>query len=545
MFNVLIVDDEPIICGAISRFLLRSEYGIVRAETALNGFEALDYLRLDKFDLIITDIQMGGMNGIELMEVIFSEHPNIPIIVISAHEDFHYAQQALRLGAIDYLIKPVESEHLYQVVGNALSKRHSEDLRTWEHQIRQKYAVGQLLTAKSILLYEWLSDEDNEWTSDELEVVFSDLGVLLPGPFYCVLNVELDLGEGGLRRNTRFNVKDRKLLLFAALNIIEESLSSWEAVSFYGLKGQLVTIVSIKEAEWKQWGTEALTQIQLIARTMQANISTYLNLNSWIGLSRTTEGVTRIPALYLETKDALEAKQNDRPELPVYYIGDVEQQLDKLMLRWQQHLEGLVKVLQQQTEAEQAEAVVMRLLKELTKLGMPEEQWANCLLQAAYCLYGMLGELRDMLEEESLPPEPQAYARHAVSKEKIGEFGAYLTEIARCVIVGHVRRESSTVMKAMEYIRRSYANKGLKLQDVAREVHLSPNYFSYLFKRVTDKNLWDYLTEIRMKEAKRLLLQSDKKRYEISESIGYESPEHFSRVFKKHFGVSPADYRNR
>ncbi len=543
MYHVLIVDDEPLICGAISRFLLRSELGISRAETALNGFEALDYLRMDKFDLVITDIQMGGMNGIELMEIIFSEHPGIPVIVISAHEDFKYAQQALRLGALDYLIKPVESQHLSTTVGKVLGKSRSDYLSSMENGVRQKYAVEQLVTTRTIILNEWLAEGGMEWNSCELEAIFTDLDISLPGPYYCVLKTELDLHEGGSRRNTRFSLKDRKLLSFAALNIIQETTGSWDAFSFYGMHEGLISILSVSEQEYRAWGEEAAAQIQLLARSIYGNISNYLQIKSSIGISRFHKEPNMIPALYKEAKEALETRGKGWLDLNVYYIGDLESRLDKLMISWQQQLSGMVKEIRKLSDSSRAVEIADGLLQSLVSMDMPEDQHAGCLLQAAYCLHGLLSEYRDVLEEEERPKEPHSLALVLASPGRREEIRDYLAALASMIITGNTRRENSTVMKAIQFIRGSYANKGLKLQDVAREVHLSPNYFSYLFKKSTDRNLWDYLTEIRMEEAKRLLEHSDKKRYEIAEMIGYESPEHFSRVFKKYYGVSPAEYR--
>lgn len=539
MASVLIVDDEPIICGAVSRFLLRSDLGIDRVETALNGFEALDYLRLEPFDLVITDIQMGGMNGIELMEIIFVEHPDLPVIVISAHEDFQYAQQALRLGAIDYLVKPVESELLCQIVGSVLQRRHVQKAHAWESTIRHKYAFEQLITTKTVLLNEWLTD-DADWEEEEIAVVMDDLELSLPGPYYCVWSLEIDLDGAEEIRNTRFKVKDRRLLLFAALNLLQESLSSWDAVSFYAQGGHLVAIFSVRENELIQWGGDALTQMQLIARTVYTNLTQFLRLKGSIGISHTERGIHRIPKLYRETREALESRKVAGDSLPVYYIGDVERSVDKLMLVWQQRLEGLVKDLRQRGEPAEAAAIVDELLTDLDNLGIPEDRRASCLLQAAYCVYGMLD---DEHEEGERPPEPQSIASAVATRERLFEVRDYFYRTAGAVIRGALRRERSTMKQAIDYLKRHYSDTGLKLQDVARAVHLSPNYFSYLFKKTTDKNLWDFLTELRMEEARKLLLGSDLKRYEIAEMIGYESPEHFSRVFKKFYGVSPADYR--
>ncbi|MBO9600477.1 MAG: response regulator, partial [Cohnella sp.] len=121
--KILVVDDEPNVSNGIKDFLLDSDLDVTHVETALNGFEAIDYLRMDAFDLVLTDIQMGRMSGIELMETIRMEQPELPFVVISAHEKFDFAAKSLRLGAHDYLVKPVEREHLLRIVREVLGQK--------------------------------------------------------------------------------------------------------------------------------------------------------------------------------------------------------------------------------------------------------------------------------------------------------------------------------------------------------------------------------------------------------------------------------------
>lgn len=98
MYKILVVDDEPRVSAGIKNFLLASDMNITYVETAINGFEAIDYLRMDRFDLVLTDIQMGRMSGIELMENIYMEQWNVPVIVISAHEKFDFAKNRYGWG---------------------------------------------------------------------------------------------------------------------------------------------------------------------------------------------------------------------------------------------------------------------------------------------------------------------------------------------------------------------------------------------------------------------------------------------------------------
>ncbi|MGO4372614.1 helix-turn-helix domain-containing protein, partial [Paenibacillus sp. MCAF20] len=106
-------------------------------------------------------------------------------------------------------------------------------------------------------------------------------------------------------------------------------------------------------------------------------------------------------------------------------------------------------------------------------------------------------------------------------------------------------QNSLIVEKSKAYIDQFFNQKGLTLHEVAQKNHVSPNYLSYLFKKDTGYNLWEYVIKLRMEESRRLMLQTDLRRYEISERVGYESPEHFSKIFKKYFGMSPSEMKKQ
>ena len=104
-------------------------------------------------------------------------------------------------------------------------------------------------------------------------------------------------------------------------------------------------------------------------------------------------------------------------------------------------------------------------------------------------------------------------------------------------------RSNLIVQKAKEYIDENYAQKGLTIHEVAKKNHVSPNYLSYLFKKNTGHNLWEYVIKLRMEDSREMILNTDLRRYEIAERVGYESPEHFSKIFKKYYGISPSELK--
>jgi two-component system, response regulator YesN len=105
-------------------------------------------------------------------------------------------------------------------------------------------------------------------------------------------------------------------------------------------------------------------------------------------------------------------------------------------------------------------------------------------------------------------------------------------------------KKNGLIHQTMMYIEKNYRNKELNLQNIADAVFVSPNYLSYLFKKIVNINLWDYVTKLRMEEGKRLILTTDKRRYEIADEIGYESPEHFGKIFKKYYGRNLSEIKN-
>jgi two-component system response regulator YesN len=139
--------------------------------------------------------------------------------------------------------------------------------------------------------------------------------------------------------------------------------------------------------------------------------------------------------------------------------------------------------------------------------------------------------------------DPDVYFRNVAGADKLDYLNKYIQETAQLVRVLVKERDQSMLARITGFIRLHFRNPALKIQDIANEVHFSTAYLSYLFKREMHKNLWDYVTELRIDEAKRLLTTTDKKRYEVAYEVGYESPEHFGRMFKRYAGLSPAEYR--
>jgi YesN/AraC family two-component response regulator len=441
MYNILIVDDEPLICEGLTGLLSTSGIAINGLFNAHSGYEALDYLRMEDIDLLVTDIQMGSMSGIELMQQAKIIKPWVQVIIISAHETFQYAQLAIRFGAKDYLIKPLNSEQFLSSVRHVLlhmdkTARDSEQLLA---DLNESFHMREPLPVRMALIKRLLDPQakDREGIIAELSKLH---GIDLNGPYYATIKVKLDLESGG----RSLSEKDRELLQYAALNIAGELLGKdWDYQSWYDADGTVCIVVQWSEAKYGDSSVDKVNQLEMIGRSLHFNIDKFLGLGSVVGISQILKGAG--------------------------FISATNEQADKAM-RWSRQFKD------------------------------------------HYVFY--YGDFKWGVYSEEEPTEDEIAAQNNLIVER-----------------------------STKYIHQNYAQKGLTLNEVALKNHVSPNYLSYLFKKKTGYNLWEYVIKLRMEESKRLIQSTDLRRYEISELVGYESPEHFSKIFKKYFGMSPSEMK--
>ncbi|MUT68781.1 response regulator [Paenibacillus sp. NEAU-GSW1] len=449
MYTILVVDDEPLICKGLCSLLTASGIDIENIHMAHSGYEALDYLRAEDIDLLVTDIQMGSMNGIELMQQAKMIKPWVETIIISAHETFQYAQMAIRLGAKDYLIKPLNGDQFLDSVRNVLLKMHKQEPAGHEELIaglREHFHMAAPIPQSVEWLNRLVADPRGE--KELAAKLESHHGIRLAGPYFAMLRLKLnwrsDAAEDDAgKRERELSAGDVKLLQYAALNITNELMSEQlQHAAYYGSDDELCVILQWNEERYEEAGSGRVNELDMIGRSLFFNIRKFLAVSVTIGISQILKGIEFLDVLNEQAAKALQCSRQHRDHY-VFYYGDFN--------------------------------------------------WS---------LY---------------PQQP--------SEEELNA------------------QTSMIVDKAKSYINDNYAQKGLTLQEVAQSNHVSPNYLSYLFKKETGINLWEYVIKLRMEESKRLLLQTDLRRYEISERVGYESPEHFSKIFKKYYGVSPSELK--
>lgn len=535
MYTIMVVDDEAIVCQSIKELLEQADLPVSQVLTACNGYEALDYLRMETVDLVLTDIQMDGMSGIELMESILSEQPNIPVVVISAHDEFEYAQKCIRLGARDYLIKPVLLEHLTSVVKRELAKRHEKYKLLLEDSLKLKFSMSGMASLRTYILNEMLAGPLAH--TDDYEFIFEQIGVQLHGPEFAIAVIDLLWG------NKAFSLRDRNLLKYATVNIAEETLKDLNAVAYYGQGNRIHIILQLKDPEQSLTRTERMTKLNVMGKALSENVSDYLNLDAIVGISPFKHGLSSLADCYAAASDAAKwhgLYGNQR----VFYSEDFTLREAQVKVNWQEKTNLLAQWLEVGRKGDEGEEPIYAFMEEMAPVFETGDSTAGIPLSVAYRVYSLLLDMQTIVGDGYKALDPLTYFKFPMSGPELKKrMTDYLFEAARLIRVAMSNQDQAFVTKAAAYIRSHYQDKGLKIQDIAEEVHLSPNYLSSLFKLVTDETVWDYVTRLRMEGAMQLLMHTQKKRYEIADEVGYESPEHFSRVFKRYFGQSPSAVR--
>ncbi len=540
MYRILVVDDEPRVSMGIKNLLLNAGLDITHVETAVNGFEAIDYIRMDPYDVVLTDIQMSRMNGIELMETIYIECPYLPVIVISAHEKFDFAKKSLSFGAREYLVKPVEKDDLLHAVNKVLREKEligqasieqSRMLRAKGNEQAAECSRRELLMALAV---------EGDLSAKDKEELVALLGDGSEASAYAVVTIRLDLTQGGFS-SREISLRDRRLLKYAAVNVLDESLAEWNGFSFNGFGNAIVAIIRLCEPGKSDSLLNKKSQLYLIGQSIYMKLKRYLNIETAIGISEPNPDVFELPKLVEEANEAVEWRYL-QPSGKVFCYEDKQAREHVSIVEWVARVDQFVQAMKSNIDhPDQLNADM--IIDPLAGLGDAEELCTSYFGMFVYRLYGLLLEYGHAAGMPMQRLDPDVYFHGPLQAGKLERLRDYIRDAAELLRLTLTERNQSIMSRVTGFIQSNYRNPALKIQDIVEEVHFSPTYLSHLFKRETGIALWDYVTGLRIEEARMLLSTTDKKRYEIAYEVGYESPEHFSRMFKRCVGISPAQYR--
>jgi two-component system, response regulator YesN len=524
--KILIVDDEILVRLALKTLIDWKKHGFEIIGEAENGIQALDLLREVPAEIVLTDIRMPEMDGLALIASVAASWPETRCLILSNHNDFEYVQQALRLGAVDYILK------LAWVPEELLSKciRIRDQLESERHErTEQNRLVHKVeLLGKEAREKQLRDLFTKHSTKIEIDNLLKGIQLDLTGGDYRVVCVSIDQYQKVMEEN-RF--KSEQLLAYTVCNIMSEILKKHSG-------GELVEIQNGKFALLcDRFDPTILEDIRYATLT-------YASVSLSFGISRVRSQSYDIQQAYLEAERALNRRFFDSDEYLFYsetysaavvsksWTGSVQEEL------WMRLLEPHMK--------EEASMEIERWVIELKQSNTisPEairDRW----MQLLY-LFNHKLELqgKDLYSVPSfLERHPFEVIRTAETLKEMAEwFSGWLMQALDFVRHTTGTRYRQEIQSVMDIIQAEY-HTPIKISDIARRVGFAENYLSVLFKKETGEKIVDYLTRVRMKKARELLANPVHKIYEISEMVGYGDSSHFSKYFKKIEGLFPLEYR--
>ena len=521
MYKVVLVDDEELIVEGMKQLVDWKELGCEIAGIAYDGDEALDIINEAEPDIIITDIRMPAMNGLEMIDRVKEQLPDVVIMIMSGYSDFEYAHQALEKGAACYMLKPVLEkdlrERIQQAVGKLderrLQKQKAEEITVRLYQLKRG--------AKENFLRKLIREElsasyvDSMWESMELCEKRPCLRVAL-------LESDVGLGDSG-----------QAVIKFAVDNVIEEICQAGGNCESVSLGDESSAVFWLCEPDDGNGLGELVKQIQ-------DTVQQFCRVSLSAGLSRVHDFPGGAIAVYQEAKNALGRRFYESIPLHIYE-GEVTRQ----EIPYKEVREGEEKLLNavESQDRKKAELWLGRMYRLMFEhaCAEPEDIYTEVL--------HLLTEYQDILMRHQI--ENGAYENSRIFQPeylyqfKTGKELRTWLETVTLQVIDFLGQEGGAQTGMIDQIRQ-YISKNYQTvtrQNTADYFFLNPSYLSQLFKAETGEVFTDYVTRVRMEEAKRLLTMTDYKIQYIAELVGYTSNQHFTRTFKKYAGMQPVEYR--
>ncbi|MGD2078002.1 MAG: response regulator [Chloroflexota bacterium] len=521
-YKVFLVEDEIVTREGIRDNVDWNAAGFDFCGEAQDGEVALPLIEKTQPDVLITDIKMPFMDGLQLCKIVRTQMPWIKIIVLSGHDEFEFAQEAIKLGVTEYLLKPIRATELQAVLQNlgaVLDQEREEraNLKELQNQVKDVLALKQERLLLDLVV--------GGISSSEAIEQYGRIGLDMIAQNYLVILVK-----------TRFVAKNGQVDPAKHLRIQEivTELTDMHPGAFYAQKSMEESLLIMMGDDPEQLTEDG----RFLAGLIKADIEEQIGGQAQFGVGSIQQRLTNI---HLSFVDALLDLDNDGRQGaagPGYATADLSEitKLDRAAVEGYLRT-GLIsdfdefyrQALQPISEAALHSTLIKHYL------------FVDIILASAELVTELGGQERKVIPEmndiEGLLANMQSVDQiRAALRDLMANVLAYRNEQAQ-------HEKAQLIYQAKVYIEANFSDPDLLLEDVATSVHLSPSHFSLVFSRGAGESFKSYLTKIRIERAKELLRTTDLKCFEIAYQCGYHDPHYFSYAFKRNTGTPPQQYR--
>lgn len=529
MYRILLADDEGIMLESLKK-IIESEYGNeCEIHCAKSGRVVVEMAQAYPPDICFMDIQMPGISGIQAIKEIKKFNSSAVFVIITAYDKFNYAKEALSLGVQEFLTKPVNKKVILETCAKMMAKvdqtrqKRSDDLR-----IREKLETVVPMIESGYINNILLQDDFVTYQDNYTQL----LDIQQKYGYMMVVEFGDSLENGVLSNAVGASVRANKFY-----STFREIAQDFFECLVGPIMGNRIVLLVPYEEETEDY--EERVAIVTRARNMVHKFENRIDSMFRCGIGRVKE-LGSVKESFQEAVVALRESTShvvhieDVPVAQKYegeYPRDLESRYQKRIL--EKDVAGALNCANEFFEWMEGQSAVSREDVEIKilELVMDAERRAFFAGTMKYNINDRRGYIREL----QACPNMESLRNWFLDKTR--EIGAKMEDSKE-------KEAVSVIDRAKEYIDENF-RKDISLDDVSREVDISPYYFSKLFKQETGKNFIEHLTEIRLKNARELLQDSQLSIKEICAQSGYSDPNYFSRIFKKYEGVTPSEFRER
>ena len=532
MLKVVIADDEIKVCNLIYQLVDWESMNLEVAAIINDGKKALETIKEIKPDIVITDIRMPGYDGIELIRRTKEILPEIYFIIISGHSQFEYAQNAIKYGVENYLLKPIKKVELINTLTKIIEKHVLVQSNNTEKIKLKTLLRSSEEKAKKNFLSEILSNPIVEPDNYDLNLINQEYYSNFRNGFFtiAIINTFLEPGEE--------NDEMMSLLLTKIQGMVKEKLEP-KCIDLITViwNEQIVCLINTDDRK-----LDSIKKQFLKMKIDIANLKDiFQKVRVIIGFGEITDSLNEIYSNIKKAQIAIQNRFSQADNYILEYKDAVESKLevtdiidlslkDRLLSYFEtlstdkilaelDDLKDLVKKysiyykLVYNCYIELVDIILFAAKKQLYGCNIPDSTWFRKQYNRFYTLDEMYNWLKEWI---------------------IDEFNMY-KELKK-------NRDNKPIRIAKEYINENY-HKPISLEEISSVIGFNPAYFSTMFKKETGENFIDYLAKIRIKNAENLLLQTDLTVDDVASAVGYADTKYFSKLFKKKTGLNPSQYR--
>lgn len=528
--KVLLVDDEAHITRNLEKVIPWEMLGLTVAGVAKNGVEALQLMEQETINLLLCDIRMPVMDGLELVRQVREREILCDIIMLSGYQDFAYTRAAIQYGVNDYVLKPIPYDELTGVIARVMSNQRNKQKQLFEEQ--QK--IGRMIDlASEKILYDIIMDytdfSGSHWlfSGDEQQLRLQQ---------FVMIVLDLDVSSEKTKDWRDWSDKERKLWNFAVCNVLREKLQS---------NGLHHAVIQTRDGEWcvlietdKEMTFDAAV-IRVWAEMLLTAVRNHIKLSLNAGIYRHFVRVE-------ELSDAFKLVQMGMQLTPAanmitYYPLEQERSAGAEQAFWVT-AEKLISAVKR-GDAASVGSEAENISQQLMLLNESNSSRVKPLLH-----FFVLHLMREMKELAVFTREQEELLwRRLDLRFGIKDLLSFIQQVTSAVSersMDKKKQSENSMAEAKIFLDRNLY-RDISVEEAATHVGLSTSYFSLLFKQTYGETFIEYVTRQRMERAKSLLAESQKSVAQIAKEVGYAERRYFTKVFMKYTGDNPTDYRSK